>query len=425
MPTKLTLTRASAAQLLPLLLEAEWRLTARLNQLTPKGSWRIWLILAGRGWGKTRTGAQDVARYGLAHSGSRIAIVAPTFADARDTCVEGESGLLTILGSSVATWNRSYGELILKNGTRYKLFSADEPERLRGPQHHRAWCDELAAWTKAEAFDQLAFGLRLGDDPRIVATTTPRPTRFLQQLLQRADVHVTRGSTYDNAAHLPASTLTLFEQRYRGTRLGRQELEAEILDDAAQALFNREALDRHRVSTIPALSRVLVALDPAVTSGAQSDLTGIVCAGVDAHGHAYLLADASGRHPPERWGSIVRALATTYGATQVVGEVNQGGDLIARMLSLSQTEGPRLAYKPLRAAKGKVSRAIPVAALYEQGRVHHVGGFAALEDQLCRMTLQGYEAADDSKSPDRLDALVWALTELLLQPTGAPGLTIL
>ncbi|MGZ6376668.1 MAG: terminase large subunit domain-containing protein, partial [Ktedonobacterales bacterium] len=218
-----------------------WPFWARPEQVTPDGKWNIWLILAGRGWGKTRTGAEDVKAYGLTHPDSRIAIVAPTYADARDTCIEGDSGLLRILPrNALKTWNRSLGELELTNGTRYKLFSADEPDRLRGPQHHRAWCDELAAWKYTDTWDQLLFGLRLGTHPQIVATTTPRPVKLIRDLVERSDVHVTRGNTFDNAANLAPAALEQLRAKYSGTRLGRQELFAEILGDTPGALWTRD-----------------------------------------------------------------------------------------------------------------------------------------------------------------------------------------
>lgn len=417
MPEPLSLDRTGFKSFLAGLPYYEWKATARPEQLTPLGDWRIWLILAGRGWGKTRTGAQDVAIYGLRHPGSRIAIVAPTFADARDTCIEGDSGLLPILSPSfVEKWNRSMGELILTNGTRYKLFSADEPERLRGPQHHRAWADELCAWSSPDALDQLMFGLRLGRDPRTIITTTPKPQPILKDLMARADVTVTRGSTYDNADNLAASALKQFEERYAGTRLGRQELDAEILEDAEGALWNRADIDRTRVAAAQVLDRIVVALDPAMTAHAGSDETGIVCAGIATDGHAYVLADASGIYSPDSWAQKARVIAEQYGASRLVGEVNAGGDLIRQMLKDSSVP-----FRPVRAVAGKVGRAIPVAALYEQGRVHHVGSLARLEDQMCRFTLGTYRPG----SPDRVDALVWALTDLLLQPTMKPGLKVL
>ena len=237
-----------------------WRETARSNQLTPDGEWLVWLILAGRGFGKTRTGAEDVAWYGIMNPGSRIAVVAPTYADARDTCIEGDSGLQNVLPrQAIAAWNRSLGELLLTNGTRYKLFSADEPERLRGPQHHRAWCDEVAAWRYPEAWDQLLFGLRLGDDPRIVATTTPRPTPLIRTLVAAPTTHVTRGSTFDNAANLAPAAMAQLKAKYEGTRLGRQELYAEVLDDTPGALWTRAMIEKARFQgSLPAMKRVVV-----------------------------------------------------------------------------------------------------------------------------------------------------------------------
>lgn len=223
---------------------AKWIEYARPAQLTPTGDdWFTWLILAGRGWGKTRTGAEDVAWYGVSNPGVRQAIIAPTYADARDTCVEGDSGLLSVLPPEmIETWNRSLGELLLVNGSRYKLFSADEPERLRGPQHHRAWADELAAWKKAEAWDQLLFGLRLGQNPQVVVTTTPKPTPLVRRIAQDARTRLTRGRTRDNAANLAPAALEQLEAKYAGTRLGRQELDAEILEDFVGALFTRDKI---------------------------------------------------------------------------------------------------------------------------------------------------------------------------------------
>ncbi|MGE3770541.1 MAG: DNA-packaging protein [Bdellovibrionales bacterium] len=405
----MNIQRLKAPAFWAIVYRAAWLATARPNQLTPDGDWAIWLILAGRGWGKTRTGAEDVAHYALQNPGSRIAVVAPTYADARDTCVEGDSGLKKVLPPQcVRTWNRSLGELVLKNGSRFKLFSADEPERLRGPQHHRAWCDELAAWQYPQAFDQLLFGLRLGDNPRVVVTTTPKPVPAIKDLVarQHKDVFVTRGTTFENEENLASTALTQLKHMYEGTRLGRQELNAEILSDADGALWDRKQIDVLRVTTAPPLEYLVVALDPAVTSHAESDETGIVAAGRSASGDIYVLADASGTYTPDAWASVAASLCDTFGITQVVGEVNEGGDLIPRVLA---TAAPQLAFKAVRAVKGKVARAIPVSTLYQRGRVHHVGSLPKLEDQMCRFTYAGF----DKGSPDRVDALVWAVTELM------------
>ncbi len=396
----------------------EWLCTARPTQLTPKGNWQSWLILAGRGWGKTRTGAEDLAHYALWHKGSRCAVVAPTYADARDTCLEGQSGLLGIIPRPcISAWNRSLGELILFNDSRIKLFSADQPERLRGPQHHRVWADELAAWANPDAFDQMLFGLRLGDNPQCVITTTPKPKPLLLELLARAgqDVFLTRGHTFDNSAHLAASAMAQLRARYDGTRLGRQELAADILQDAEGALWQRAQIDSLRVSAAPTpLERIVLACDPALGGGKQNDETGLIVAALGVDGHAYILADHSGRYSPQSWANKAVALLKQYEATRLVAEVNAGGELIAALLHSMSAHVPLV---PVRAVQGKVGRALPVAALYERGLVHHVGSLPELEDQLCRFTLQGLSGGG---SPDRLDALVWALTDLLLQPQAPP-----
>jgi len=352
-----------------------------------------------------------VKAYGLAHPESRIAIVAPTFADARDTCVEGDSGLLNVLPRGVLKkWNRTLGEIELTNGTHYKLFSAAEPDRLRGPQHHRAWCDEVAAWQYGrDAWDQLMFGLRLGTHPQAVCTTTPRPVALIRDLLDRADVHITRGSTFDNAANLAAPALASLQARYAGTRLGRQELMGEVLTDTPGALWKRDAIEALRVSSLPdgGLTRIVVAIDPAVTSGEGSDETGVIVAGVGADGHGYVLDDRSMRATPDKWAREAVAAYHARHADRIVAEVNQGGELVALTI---HTIDASVAYKAVHASRGKVARAEPVAALYEQGRVHHCGTFPDLEDQMCQWT-QG------DASPDRLDALVWALTDLMLERT--------
>lgn len=391
----------------------DWRYWARPEQLTPSGNWNVWLILSGRGWGKTRTGAEDVKAYGLAHKGSRIAIVAPTYADARDTCIEGDSGLLRRLPlGAVDTWNRSLGELILTNGTRYKLFSADEPDRLRGPQHHRAWCDELAAWTYPDTWNQLQFGLRLGAHPQTVVTTTPRPVALIRELVSRADVHVTRGSTFDNAANLAPAALAQLQARYAGSRLGRQELMGEILDDNPGALWKREQIEARRVTQHPPLVRIAVAIDPAVTANEGSDETGIIVGGVGEDGHGYILDDKSLRGRPHEWARAAVTAYHTHRADRIFAEVNNGGDLVEATIRIID---PAIPYTAVHASRGKVTRAEPVAALYERGRVHHVGTFPDLEDQLCSWE-QGMS------SPDRLDALVWLLAISVASISSAKGI---
>jgi len=390
---------------------ARWKAKARQNQITPDGDWLTWVILAGRGWGKTRTGAEDAAWSGMANPGWRIAVVAPTAADARDTCIEGDSGLLNVLPrEAVQTWNRSLGELILINGTRYKAFSADEPERLRGPQHHRAWADELAAWRYPEAWDQLMFGLRLGDHPQAVVTTTPKPTPLVKALVAAKTSHVTRGSTFDNAANLAPSALQMLKEKYEGTRLGRQELEAEILGDLPGALWSLATLDAYRLRETPQMGRIVVAVDPAVTATEASDEHGIIVAGL-ADQRGVVLEDASLSGSPNEWARRAVSLYRSWNADAIVIEVNQGGDMVAHTI---RTIDPNVKIKEVRASRGKHVRAEPIAALYEQGRVAHVGAFPELEAQMTQMTTNGFEGEG---SPDRVDALVWAMTDLF------PGMT--
>jgi phage terminase large subunit-like protein len=387
---------------------ATWLLKARPSQITPQGSWRIWLILAGRGWGKTRTGAEDAAYHALWQKDSRIAVIAPTQADARDTCVEGASGLLKVIPPDcIDAWNRSMGELVLVNGSRFKLFSADEPERLRGPQFTRAWADELGAWKQAAAFDQVMMGLRLGESPQLVVTTTPRPVPLVKQLVGRAgaDVFLTRGASEENENNLAPGILTAMRAQYGGTRWARQELDGDLVEDVEGALWNYAQLETLQVKELPPLARTVIAIDPAVTSNSKSDETGIVAAARGDDGKFYVLADASGQFTPDGWARRALALFEEWQADLIIGEVNEGGDLIERMLRMST---PYVPYKPVRALKAKAARAWPVAMLYERGLVRHAGSFAKLEEQMCRFTSDGLK----SGSPDRVDALVWALTEL-------------
>ncbi|HVB18343.1 MAG TPA: terminase family protein [Stellaceae bacterium] len=403
-----SLTRKQA-----LTIKYEWPYRARPEQLPPPGDWRVWLLLAGRGFGKTRTGAELVrARIG-AHTARRIALVAPTAADARDVMVEGESGLLAIAPPGERPlYEPSKRRLTWPNGAVATTYSADEPERLRGPQHDFAWCDELAAWRYPEAWDMLMFGLRLGDDPRAVVTTTPRPNKLIRALLADPKVVVTRGRTAENRAHLAPAFLDQIVRRYEGTRLGRQELDAEVLDDMPGALWQRGTIEAARVGALPDLVRVVVAIDPAAASSEHSDETGIVVAGRDAGGHGYVLADASGRYPPAEWARAAIAAFRANQADRIVAEVNNGGEMVEATL---RTVDPNVPFRAVRASRGKAARAEPVAALYEQGRMHHLGAFAALEDQMCAFT-SDFDRHAAGYSPDRVDALVWAFTDLLVEP---------
>lgn len=387
---------------------------ARPNQLPPDGDWVIWMIRAGRGFGKTRIGAETLAKWAVRNPNTRWAIVAPTFGDARDTCVEGESGLLNIIHRYGMLkprngWNRSTGEMRLLNGSRIKCFSGDEPDRLRGSQHHGAWVDEYAAFRYPDAFDQLQFGLRLGQHPRTIITTTPRPKPFIRSILNRKDgsVVITNGSTFDNSDNLAPSALAELLARYDGTRLGRQELYGELLEDVEGALWTLQLIEQHRLKEAPQLVRTVVAVDPSVTD--TGDETGIIVAGRDSQQKGYVLADYSIRGTPDQWARRVIEAYDQHEADSIVVEVNQGGQMIGQVL---RTIRPNLPIREVRATKGKQVRAEPISALYEQGRIHHIGVFEELEEQLTTWT------PDAPKSPDRLDALVWAFTELI-QHSGA------
>lgn len=401
-----TLTDDEAAALL-----YDWKFWARPSQLPPPGDWRVWLILAGRGFGKTRTGAEttiDRVRRGVS---KRVGLIAPTAADARDVMVEGESGILACSPPDFRPlYEPSKRRLTWPNGAVATLFSAEEPDRLRGPQHDFIWADEPAAWKYPETWDMAMFGLRLGTNPQVVATTTPRPTRLIRDLVADPGTVVTRGTTYENARNLAPAFLTAIVKKYEGTRLGRQELNGEILDDNPGALWSRNVIEALRVREHPPLLRIVVGVDPAVTSDPKSDETGIVVAGVDAAGHYYVLADASLQGTPLTWATAVKRVYDQYRADRVVAEKNNGGELVEANL---RTVDRTLSYRGVWASRGKQTRAEPISSLYEQGKVHHVGTFPLLEDQMC-------DWAPDSgdPSPDRMDALVWAMTELTQSTTG-------
>ena len=316
------------------------------------------------------------------------------------------------------TWNRSIGEIVLKNGSRIKLFSAEEPDRLRGPQHNGAWCDELAAWDKVDAWDQLQFGLRLGDHPQIVVTTTPRPIPILKNLLTRETTHITRGSTFDNEKNLAPSALVELQLRYSGTRLGRQELQGELLEDVEGALWSRDMIESARIreEDLPPLIRIVVAIDPAVTSGENSDDTGIVVAGLSSDNQYYVLDDRTCHVSPEQWARVAINAYEDWKADRIIAETNNGGDMVELLL---RNVSPNIPVTKVTASRGKRVRAEPISALYEQGRVHHVGGFNKLEDEMCQWV------PDSGDSPDRMDALVWAMSELAEASGSMMGLASL
>lgn len=380
---------------------------ARPNQRIPEGDWRYWLLLAGRGFGKTRTGAETVRHWSVTYP--RIHLVAPTAADARDVMVEGESGLLSCFPSNERPlFEPSKKRVTFQNGCVAYTFSADEPERLRGPQCYAFWADEVAAWRFGqEAWDQLTFGFRLGDNPRGVITTTPKPIKLVKDILSDPQTIVTRGSSYDNRVNIAQAFYDTIIKKYEGTRLGRQELLAEILDDLPGALWTRSMIEAGRVQDIPPLYRVVVAIDPAVTANEDSDETGIIAAGIGYNEHVYVLADGSLRASPNDWARAACRLLLRWDADRIVAEVNNGGDMVETTIRAVLASIP---YRGVRASRGKAVRAEPVSALYEQRRVHHVGSFPDLEEQMC-----GYVPGISDDSPDRMDALVWAVYDLLLQ----------
>lgn len=431
-------------RLLALLQEraGRWYYQARPEQLQPPGDWFIWWIDAGRGWGKTRTAAETIKKWAMETPKGRFALVAASFADGRDTMVEGESGLLAILkphelrgGSEEKAWNRSIGELYLANGAKFSIYSSEQPRKLRGPQHHGAWCDELAAWQDAHlgmvdekdltkgggtTWSNLLFGLRLGSDPRIVIASTPKPVKLIFDLLAFHEkhpgrVHITKGTTYDNLANLSETFRLNVVSVYEGTSMGRQELSAELNTVVRGALWNWAMLNPIRLDVPPPrdlMVRTVVAVDPAVTSKAESDETGIVVVGMDAHGRGYVLEDATAVYTPLAWAEKVVALYKKWMADKVVAEVNNGGDLVEINI---RTVDKNIPYKGVWASKGKKTRAEPVVGLYEQGRIFHAPGLHDLEKQ---QTTWSANTGEDS--PNNIDAEVWGFTELFNLSTDIP-----
>jgi phage terminase large subunit-like protein len=410
-------------------LEFDWSWWGRPKQFAPAGDWSNWLILAGRGFGKTRTGAEWVRANMCGDTpltGGRwrhVALVAETAADARDVMVgDGKepsnpaagSGILQIHPKDfVPLYEPSKRRLTWPNGAVATLYNGTEPEQLRGPEHAAAWLDEVAKYQYADdLWAMLQFGLRTGQHPQTCITTTPRPTRLLKEIISDPATVVTRGSTLDNRSNLAPSFLTAIMRRFESTRLGRQEIFGEILEDMEGALWKRSTIDELRVklADIPPLRRIVVAIDPATTSGEDSDETGIVAVGLGTDGHGYVLDDISGRMTPNEWAREAISLYRARLADRVIGERNNGGDMIENTLRMID---PSVNYRSVWASRGKFVRAEPVAALYDQQRVHHVGGFPQLEDQMCSFTPDMDRAT--MGSPDRADALCWALTDLLVE----------
>jgi len=391
-----------------------WPFWQRADQREPPAPWRIWLVLAGRGYGKTRMGAEWVHERAQKFAGSRIALVGSNIGEARAVMIEGDSGLLSLHGAYALDWQPSLKRINWPNGSQATLFSAAEAEGLRGPQHHFAWADEIAKWTGGDtAWNNLRMGLRLGDKPQIIATTTPRPVALIRRLIGEEGVIVTRGRTGDNRANLAPDFLSAMRSLYAGTRLGRQELEGELIEELQGALWSRAMIEQARVKAPPDMRRIVVGVDPPISTG--GDACGIVIAAVGADEKAYILADCSVESAsPETWARAVSDAADIWQADRVVAEANQGGAMVESTLRAANVALPvKLVY----ASRGKSARAEPVAALFEAGRAKFAGAYPALEDQLCGMIAGGgYEGP--GRSPDRADAAVWALTELMLGKTG-------
>lgn len=411
-----------------------WQAIGRPEQLLPAGDdWLVWLILAGRGFGKTRVGGETVVedwvKTGLY---GRLALIAPTAADARDVMVEGESGIIRVSEAAgfPVYYEPSKRRLTWPNGAIATLYSAEEPDRLRGPQHDGAWCDEIAAWKYSiDTWDMLQFGLRLGARPRVVVTTTPRPIPIIRRLIGEATTVISRGSTYDNADNLAPSFLTTITNRYKGTRLGQQEIEGIVLDDNPGALWKMAWIEKTRVERAPELVRVVVSVDPSGSSNAESDEVGIGAAGVGMcrckcvnpwdkpELHGFVLADRTAILSPAQWAERSAALYYEVKADRLVAEVNFGGDLVES--NIKTLGDSKIAFKAVHASRGKAIRAEPISTLYEKFTVHHVGVHASLETEMTQ-----WNPLVDTRSPNRVDWLVWALTELMLdgvQPAWTGG----
>lgn len=391
-----------------LALKYDWGWNGRPDQQLPTEPFICWLILAGRGWGKTRTGAETVKQWIKKYP--FVNLIGATLDDARDIMIEGESGILNICSKDERP-EYIGRQLRWPNGAKSLIFTADEPERLRGKQHMKLWCDEAAAWRYAEAWDQAMFGLRLGNNPQAVVTTTPKPVKLIKELVADKTTYITKGTTDDNKHNLAQTFLTKIVAKYEGTRLGRQELNAELLSDNPGALWKRSLIDECRVDQLPAFKRIVIGVDPAASNNKTSDETGIVVVGLGFDDHGYIIADLSTQGTPDEWGKIVVSAYHDYKADRIIAEINNGGQMVEHVI---RTIDKNASYKGVHAAKGKITRAEPVSALYEQQKCHHVGFFTQLEDQMT-----DYDMKTTKYSPDRMDALVWALTELMIG--GVPG----
>ena len=393
-------------------LNYDWDFWSRPKQRLPQWSWYCWLIMAGRGFGKTKTGAETIRQWKEVGY-SDFALIGQTSADVRDVMLHGESGLITIS----PPWDKpkhieSKRIVVWPNGARAFLYSADKPDQLRGPQHQKGWLDEPVKFQKLrDLLDMFELGLRIGKNPQYVVTTTPKPLAELKELAADPLTHITTGSSYENITNLAPQYINRIIKKYEGTRIGRQELYAELFTDVAGALWNYELIDKYRVKSHPDLIRIVVSLDPAVTSNERSDEVGIVVAGLGGDGHIYILEDASLKASPMIWSAVALNKYISYKADVIIGETNNGGDLVETVIG---THGHNANFKKLHASRGKYTRAEPVSALYDQGKVHHVGELPALETEMIEWVPGG-------PSPNRLDAMVWACTELLIDDGSAPG----
>lgn len=398
-----------------------WAFLSRPEQRLPDGDWSFWLYLAGRGAGKTRTGGETMREW-IKRGKMRGGMIAPTAADARDVMVEGNSGILSVCWENDETYDGvkigkplyepSKRRLTWQNGAIASLYSADEPERLRGPQHDCMWADELCAWRDPTTWDLAMFGLRLGVNPQAFISTTPKPTKVIKELLKNDSTVITRGTTYSNRANLADSFFKQIIKKYEGTRLGQQELMGVLLEESEDALWSREILDKTRLLKIPDgvwFKRLVVAVDPATTSKDTSAETGIIVIGLGNDDHVYVLHDASGRYTPEAWGRKAVQLWRVFHCDSIVAEVNQGGDMVKHTF---KTVDPNIPVHMVRASRGKQARAEPVSALWEQGRAHIVGNMSELEDQMCE-----WEPLTGAESPDRIDATVWGVTFVAITGT--------
>jgi len=399
----------------------DWTFWARPDQAPPPGDWIVWLILAGRGAGKTRAGAEAVRHWVRDHP--LVNLIGPTADDARDVMVLGESGVLRICRKDERPrYLAAAARLEWPNGATSLVFSAEEPDRLRGKQHMKLWLDELAAWREPDAFDQAMLGLRLGLKPQMVVTTTPRPSKLIRELAEHSDTVVTRGSTFDNKRNLAPAFLARIARRYEGRAIGRQELFAEILAEAPGALWSRELIERQRIAPQIApkeFAEIVVGVDPPARTGAKADECGLIVAAKAADQRFYVLADLSSQgDSPAQWASRVAAAYRGFRANRAVAEINNGGDMVAEVMRQAE---PNLKVKTVTATRGKFLRAEPVAAAYERGLVFHAGVFPKLEDQMCALT-PDFDPRSAGFSPDRADALVWALSDLVGERPRAQGM---